>query len=198
MEWSLTGLPLPITLRPLSPLSDDELLEFSRKNRPFRIERNAKGEIEIMTPVGGRGSRRENFIGRELDFYAEEQGGVAFGSNAGFNLPDGSTLSPDASWMTSEKWNHLSPEEQEKFLPVCPDFVVEVLSQSDSLPMLRAKMEVWIANGATLGWLVDPYAATITIYRPGMAPEVVVRPVCIEAGPPVAGFRLTTDRLWAD
>ncbi len=197
MEWSLTGLPLPIVLRPPSPLTDDELLAFSRKNKPFRIERNAKGEIEIMTPVGGEGSRRENFIARELDFYAEEQGGVAFGPNAGFNLPDGSTLAPDAAWMSSSSWNELTPSQREKYPPRCPEFVVEVLSRSDSVRMLQAKMEVWIANGAKLAWLVDPFAATITIYRPDTAPEVLAKPDSIEAGDPVAGFRLTTSRLWA-
>jgi Uma2 family endonuclease len=197
MEWSLTGLPLPIVLRPPSPLSDDELIAFSRKNKPFRIERNAKGEIEIMTPVGGQGSRRENFIARELDFYAEEQGGVAFGPNAGFNLPDGSTLAPDAAWMSASSWKELTPAQREKYPPRCPEFVVEVLSQSDSVRVLQAKMEVWIANGAKLAWLVDPFAATITIYRPGIAPEVLAKPDSIEAGDPVAGFRLTTSRLWA-
>lgn len=197
MEWSLTGLPLPIVLRPPSPLTDDELIAFSRKNKPFRIERNAKGEIEIMTPVGGEGSRRKNFIGRELDFYAEEQGGVAFGANAGFNLPDGSTLAPDAAWMSESSWRALTPAQREKYPPRCPEFVVEVLSQSDSLRMLQAKMDVWIANGAKLAWLVDPYAATITIYRPGAEPEVLDKPDSIEAGDPVAGFRLTTSRLWA-
>jgi len=197
MEWSLTGLPLPIVLRPPSPLTDDELIAFSRKNKPFRIERNAKGEIEIMTPVGGEGSRRENFIGRELDFYAEEQGGVAFGANAGFNLPDGSTLAPDAAWMSESSWRELTPAQREKYPPRCPEFVVEVLSQSDSLRMLQAKMDVWIANGAKLAWLVDPYAATITIYRPDSEPEVLDKPDSIEAGDPVAGFRLTTSRLWA-
>ena len=197
MEWSLTGLPLPIVLRPPSPLTDDELITFSRKNKPFRIERNAKGEIEIMTPVGGEGSRRENFIARELDFYAEEQGGFAFGPNAGFNLPDGSTLAPDAAWMSSSSWNELTQAQREKYPPRCPEFVVEVLSQSDSIRMLQAKMEVWIANGAKLAWLVDPFAATITVYRPGVATEVLAKPDSIEAGDPVAGFRLTTSRLWA-
>ena len=91
MEWSLTGLPLPIVLRPLSPLTDDELIEFSRKNRPFRIERNAKGELEIMTPVGSKGSNWEAIVIRELGMWAEEDGrGLFFSSNGGFALPDGS------------------------------------------------------------------------------------------------------------
>ncbi len=198
MEWSLTGLPLPITLRPPSPLTDDGLLAFSRKNKPFRIERNAQGEIEITTPVGFESGRRETFIARELDFYAEEQGEKTVGPNAGFNLADGSTLAPDAAWMSDDQWSALTPAQREKFPPICPQFVVEVLSRSDSRSVLRTKMEAWIANGAQLAWVVDPYAATITIYRPGAAPEIQQRPASIEAGPPVAGFRLTTSRLWAD
>ena len=196
MEWSLTGIPLPIVLRPLSPLTDDELIAFSRKNKPFRIERNARGEIEIMTPVGLQGGRRETFIGRELDYWAEEQGGIAVGANVGFNLPDGSTLAPDAAWLSDVQWASLAPEQREKFPPICPEFIVEVLSASDSAPLLRTKMEVWIANGARLAWMIDPYRETITIYRADLAPEVLLRPDSIEAGPPVAGFRITTSRLW--
>ena len=198
MEWSLTGLPLPIVLRPPSPLTDDELIEFSRKNRPFRIERNARGEIEIMTPVGGWGSNWEAIVIRELGMWTEDDGrGMFFSSNGGFNLPDGSMLSPDASWVSYAHWNALSVEQQASYPPVCPEFVIEILSASDSLRLLQAKMEVWLSNGAQLAWMVDPYAATITIYRPGEAPEVLQRPDSIEAGSPVAGFRLTTSRLWA-
>jgi Uma2 family endonuclease len=196
MEWSLTGLPLPIVLRPPSPLTDDELMAFSHKNKPFRIERNAKGELEIMTPVGLQSGRRETFIARELDYWAEEQGGFAVGANVGFNLPDGSTLAPDAAWLSDTQWGSLTPEQREKFPPVCPEFIVEVLSANDSPPVLRAKMEVWLANGALLAWMVDPYRETITIYRPGVLPEVLQKPDSIEADAPVAGFRLTTSRLW--
>lgn len=109
MEWSLTGIPLPIVLRPLSPLTDDELIAFSRKNKPFRMERNAKGKIEIMTPVGLQAGRRETFIGRERDYWAEERGGVAVGANVGFNLPDGSTLAPDAAWLSDAQCASLAP-----------------------------------------------------------------------------------------
>ncbi len=198
MEWSLTGLPLPIVLRPLSPLSDDELIAFSRRNKPFRIERNARGELEIMTPVGGRGSNWEAIVIRELGMWTEDDGrGLFFSSNGGFSLPDGSMLSPDAAWVSFERWNVLSEDQQTSFPPLCPQFVVEVLSKSDSKPMLEAKMLVWLANGAELAWLVDPYQATISIYRPDQTVEVLDRPDSIEAGPPVAGFRLTTSRLWA-
>lgn len=194
----MTGLPLPIVLRPLSPLTDDELIAFSEKNKPFRIERNAKGELEIMTPVGYDGGRYETFVVMELGFWARENGtGEAGGPNTGFNLPDGSTLSPDAFWISNERLGGFTAEQRRRFLATCPEFVVEVLSESDSLAVLKSKMQHWIANGAQLAWMVDPYAATITIYMPGVEPEVMERPDSIEAGEPVAGFRLTTSRLWA-
>ena len=199
MEWSLTGLPLPIILRPPSLFSDDELLLLSRRNRTLRIEKNSHGELIVMTPVGGDGGRWEATVIRELGFWAEEDGrGTVFSSNSGFNLPDGSMLSPDASWVSLIRWNSLTAEQRREYPPLCPEFVVEILSATDSLHMLRAKMETWIANGAQLAWMIDPYAATLTIYRPGREPEVLEKPDFVEAEAPVAGFRLTTSNLWAN
>jgi Uma2 family endonuclease len=113
MEWSLTGLPLPIILRPPSPLSDDELIAFSRKNKPYRIEKNTRGELVIMTPVGTEGGERELRVGAQLMTWADSDGrGEANGPNAGWNLPDGSTLSPDASWIASDRIAHFSAAER--------------------------------------------------------------------------------------
>ena len=199
MEWSLTGLPLPLILRPPSPLSDDELIAFSRKNKPYRIEKNTCGEIVIMTPVGTEGGKRELRVAAQLMQWADQDGsGEANGPNAGWNLPDGSTLSPDASWITFDRIAQFTAEERERFLPVCPDFIIEVRSKSDSSNVLRAKMQTWIENGAQLAWMIDPYAATLTIYRPKREPETLERPDFVEAGAPVAGFRLTTSNLWAE
>ena len=198
MEWSLTGLPLPIILRPPSPLSDDDLLLLSSRNDALRIEKHANGDISVMTPVGGEGGNWEARIIARLLVWADEDGrGIAFSSNAGFNLPDGSTLSPDASWVSLVRWDALTPQQRKKYPPLCPEFVVEILSESDSPRQLRAKMLDWIANGAQLAWMIDPYAATLTIYRPGREPEVLDRPDSVEAEAPVAGFRLTTSNLWA-
>lgn len=198
MEWSLTGLPLPIILRPPSPLTDDELIAFSRKNKPYRIEKNPRGEITIMTPVGTEGGRRELRVGMQLMAWADEDGsGEANGPNAGWNLPDGSTLSPDACWTSYERMAGFSAAERERFLPLCPDFIIEVRSKSDSLRVLQSKMQTWIDNGAQLAWMIDPYAATLTIYRPDREPQVLDRPDFVEAKAPVAGFRLTTSNLWA-
>lgn len=198
MDWSLTGLPLPIVLRPPSPFSDDDLLVFSSKNSNLRIEKNAEGDLVIMTPLGGEGGMWEATVIRELGYWAEEDGtGITFSSNVAFNLQDGSTLSPDASWVSLERWNALTAQDRRRYPPLCPDFLVEIRSATDSKRVLKAKMETWIANGAQLAWMIDPYAATLTIYRPGKEPEVLERPNSVEAETPVAGFRLTTSNLWA-
>ena len=198
MEWTLTGLPLPITLRPPSPFSDDDIFALSEKNQALRIEKNAEGDLLIMTPLGGQSGIWEVRLLRELSYWAEEDGrGVTFSSNTGFNLPDGSMLSPNASWISNRRWDSLTSKDRRRYPPLCPEFVVEILSATDSVNSLDAKMETWIANGAQLAWLIDPYAATLTIYRPGQDRDVLKRPDFVEAGSPVVGFRLTTANLWA-
>jgi len=194
VTWA--GLPLPVTVRPAVAMTDDELMVFSRQNRMYRIERNAKGELEIMSPTGGQGSRWESRVIRELDFWAEQNGGASFSSNGGFHLPDGSVLSADAAWVSEARWQSLTKAEQRTFPPLCPDFLIEILSASDSRPVLEAKMLLWLANGVKLAWMVDPYKATLSVYRPDTAVEVLDRPDSVEAGDPVAGFRLSTLLLW--
>ncbi len=197
MEWSLTGVPLPIVLRPPSPLTDDELLAFSRKNRPYRVEKNTEGDLIIMTPVGGEGGYWEASISARLTVWAEKDArGLAFSPNTGFNLPDGSTLSPDASWVSLQRWNALTTEEQRRYPPLCPEFVIELRSTSDSLRPLQQKMVQYLENGAQLGWLIDPAVGTVTIFRPGREPEVLHQPAQVIGEGPVAGFTLATARLW--
>ena len=195
-EGVLFGLPMPLTFRPAAPMSDEELIAFSRRNKPYRIERNAAGELEIMSPVGFDGGQRELFVGAKLFEWAEQHGGIALSSNAGFTLVDGSVRSPDASWVSDVSWKELSREERRRFAPICPEFLIEILSESDSRLKLEAKMQMWIDKGAQLAWMIDPYAATLSIYRPGQAPELLERPDSVEADDVVPGFRLTTRLLW--
>jgi Uma2 family endonuclease len=195
-EMTLTGIPLPITLRPPVPLTDDEIMIFSRRNRPYQIERNVSGELEIMSPAGGEGSAWEALVILELGLWARDHGGVSFSSNCGFNLPDGSMRSPDAAWVSDERWFALTKVERRGYPPICPDFVLEVLSPSDSRKTLEMKMQAWIDNGAKLAWMIDPYKKTLSIYRPGSSAEVLERPESVEAREPVAGFRLSTLLLW--
>jgi len=195
-EMTLTGLPLPITVRPPVAISDDDLLELSRRNETLHIERNAKGELEIMSPAGGEGSRLESRVIRELDFWTEEHGGASFSSSAGFHLPDGSVMSPDAAWISEARWATLTKKERRKYPPLCPDFIVEVLSETHSRRVAEAKMQLWMENGALLAWMIDPGRCTVSIYRPGQRVEELLRPDLIEASEPVSGFRVNMLKLW--
>jgi len=196
-EGALFGLPMPLTLRPPNAMSDEELIAFSRRNRPYRIERNAKGELEIMSPTGSTGSYYEAYVIKALGVWAEEHGGMYFSSNGGFTLPDSAMRSPDASWIDQARWEQLSDADQARYAPLCPDFLIEIVSESDSRARLEEKMEMWIANGARLAWMIDPFAAELLIYRPGQLAERLVRPDLVEADAVVPGFRLETSRLWA-
>lgn len=196
-DGTLFGLPMPLTLRPPVVMSDEQLIAFSRRNRPYRIERNSKGELEIMSPTGSTGSYYEAYVIKALGVWAEEYGGMYFSSNGGFTLPDNAMRSPDASWIDQARWDPLSDADRAGYAPLCPDFLVEILSESDSRAGLEEKMQMWIANGACLAWMIDPFAGDITIYEPGQAPRRAIRPDWVEAETVVPGFRLETSRLWA-
>jgi len=197
-QIDLTDLEFPLTIRPSTRVSDEHLMRFSAQNRPYKIERSREGDITIMTPVGGIGSAHEMYVASSLFNWAEEDAtGIAFSPNGGFNLPDGSCLSPDAAWIPLERWNALSAEDQNGFPPLCPDFLIEVRSKSDSRGAVEAKMQVWIENGAKLAWLIDPVDSRVTIYQPGSEPEKLERPAVVLGTGPVQGFALRCARLWA-
>jgi Uma2 family endonuclease len=201
-EWatvSLKDVPLPARLHTSVTLTDEELMAFSQANKPCQVERLATGELLVMTPNGYEGNRREIYIARELDLWAEKDGrGQAVGASAGFNLFDGSTLSPDAGWVSAERLTGLTPQQRERFLPFAPDFVIEILSPSDSLSALDRKMEQWLANGVTLAWRIDPYGETVAIYTAGREPALLHRPDVVQGSGPVEGFRLDMARIWPD
>jgi Uma2 family endonuclease len=137
------------------------------------------------------------YVGSRLFSWTEQDGtGIDFSPSVGFNLPDGSCLSPDASWVSLERWNKLTLRQQAGFPPLCPDFLIEVRSQSDSRRVVEAKMQAWLDNGAQLAWLIDPIDGNAVIYRPGHPSETLVRPEVILAAEPVAGFELRCTRLW--
>jgi Uma2 family endonuclease len=150
-----------------------------------------------MTPSGYKNNLREAYVVHELFAWAEADGrGEVFSSNAGFNLPDGSTLSPDAGWVDSSRVAALTDNERERFLPFAPDFLIEILSPSDSLPALDAKMEQWIANGVRLGWRIDPFQRTVAIFATDEAPKILDVPECVEGTGPITGFELRMARVW--
>ena len=197
MNLAFTESQLPIRIRFEQPLSDDALARFSSENDPLRIERDANGELIIMTPVHSDGGLIETRVLFELTLWARADGrGLTFSSNAGFTLPDGSMRAPDASWISLQRWNALTRAQQQSYAPICPEFVIEVRSNSDRLINLEAKMEMWIANGAQLAWLIDPERKAVSIYRPGDSPELLHDPTSVQGTGPVAGFELVLSRIW--
>jgi Uma2 family endonuclease len=198
MGLSLIELPLPIKIVPAAPVTDEQFLAFSRANEPYRFEKNANGEIVMMTPAGRQGDEREVELASELRAWARLDGrGEVNGANAGWNLPDGSTRSPDASWTSRQQLARFSAEEQEHFLPICPEFIAEIRSRSDSIGELREKMDMWMANGAKLAWLIDPYAATVYVYRPSRELEILHKPEFLHGEGPIQDFHLPMERFWA-
>ena len=150
-----------------------------------------------MSPTGTDGSEVEGDVYLELGIWARADGrGRAYPATAGFKLPDTSVRAPDAAWMSFRRRNALSPEERKSFGQVCPEFVIEVRSETDRLPPLQEKMGIWIANGVELAWLIDPQEKTVTIYRAGEEPEVLVEPSSVLGSGPVAGFELVMGRVW--
>jgi Uma2 family endonuclease len=167
-------------------------------NPDIPFERNADGSVSVMTPVGGEGSFRSGEIFAQLRNWAKSNGeGLSFDSSGGFTLPNGAVRSPDASWIRLDRWNALSDEEQEVFSPIAPDFVVEVRSKSDKLPTLRKKMHEYIAQGVCLGWLIDPQAKTVEVYRPDHPPARYENPKSLRAGPELPGFALDLKPIWS-
>jgi Uma2 family endonuclease len=198
MGLSLLDLPLPIKIEPAISLSDEEILAFACANEPYRIEQNARGEIIVMTPVGGESSSWEAYLNYAVTRWAIETGkGISFSPSAGFRLPDKTLLSPDTSWIATDRWESLSKQQQRGFTPFCPDFLIELRSPSDSASAAEEKMDQWMANGANLAWLIDPIRKLGIIYRPGQQPETLHKPEVLEGEGPVAGFRLEMGRFWA-
>ncbi len=192
-----TGYPVTLRVEPVIHLTDDELFEVCAMNRELRIERSAAGELLIMTPTGGETSARNSEISLQLGQWARSDGtGRAFDSSGGFILPNGALRSPDASWVALSRLDALTPEQKKKFLPLCPDFVVELRSPSDTVPVLEHKMQEYIANGARLGWIIDPEERRVVVYTPDAPARVLEDPDSVSAEPVLPGFRLALADIW--
>ena len=172
-------------------MTDAEFMDFCAQNPELRIEMTSKGELIVMSPVTGRGGNRNFFLtGRFFEWAENDNTGVGFDSSTCFTLPNGAKRSPDVSWIRRERWDALTPEEQDEFPPICPDFVVELRSKSDRLKMLEEKMEEYLLNGAQLGWLIDPLQKRVHIYRPGSPVEILNQPQEVSGEPLLKGFVL--------
>lgn len=198
MNLDLSSLPMPIRLRPVSPMSDDEFMRFSEENNPFRMEREPNGEVSVMTPAGSKTGLINGRVFEALSVWTREDGrGVAFDSSTGFRLPNSAVRSPDAAWASNRRWDALTDTEQEGFAPMCPEFVVELTSPSDRIGDVKKKMvDEWIGNGAELAWLIEPKTRQVTIYRPEQVAEVLEDPSSVQGTGCVAGFELVMERVW--
>ena len=190
--------PIVLQMLPELQMTDEQFFEFCQINRDLRIERNKFGEISIMSPTGGTTGNRSGSIFGELYIWSNQDGtGICFDSSTGFKLSTGADRSPDAAWMKLERWNSLSEEQQEKFAPICPDFVVELRSPSDNLKPLQEKMAEYMSEpGIQLGWLIDRKNRKVYIYRPGLPEECLDNPATVSADPVLPGFILNMSKVW--
>lgn len=193
----VTTRPLVIQLPESLRLSEEDFYEFCQLNRELKVERTARGEIVIMPPTGGETGSRSSEINMQLRFWSKRDGtGAVFDSSTGFILPNGAERSPDAAWVLHTRLAQLSPESRKKFLPLCPDFVIELKSPSDRLENLQAKMEEYIENGTQLGWLLDPDKRRIYVSVRGAPVRIVEAVTSISGDPPLTGFTLDLKDVW--
>ncbi|WP_230840480.1 Uma2 family endonuclease [Gloeobacter morelensis] len=179
-------------------MTDEQYFQLCRANRDLRFERSAKGELIIMPPAGGKSGGRNFRLTQQLANWTDTNDlGTGFDSSTGFKLPNGADRSPDAAWVRLERWKALTAEEQDRFVPLCPDFVAELRSKTDSIKGLRLKMQEYLDNGAQLGWLIDPQARKVEIYRPGLPVEVLDNPERLSGEPVLPGFVLNLAPIWA-
>ncbi|BAY17616.1 hypothetical protein NIES21_34560 [Anabaenopsis circularis NIES-21] len=166
--------PLTLNIPPAVGLTDEQFYQICLANDEWRIELTAEGELIIMPPTGGESGIQNSDINIELGLWNRQAKlGKVFDSSTEFRLPNGAYRSPDAAWVTQERWDALTPDQRRRFPPICPDFVIELRSRTDSLKKLRAKMQEYRDNGARLGWLIDPITPLVEIYRPGIAVETL-------------------------
>jgi Uma2 family endonuclease len=178
------------------PMTDEQFWHLCQNHPDIRFERTAHGELIIMPPTGGITSNKNSGLNAQLYFWNRETKlGKTFDSSGGFKLPNGADRSPDASWVTIERWDSLTLDQQTRFVPLCPNFVGELRSSSDSLAELQAKMQEYIDNGARLGWLLDPQRQVVEIYRPGQAVEVRHAPSSLSGEDVLPGFVLDLSEI---
>ena len=174
-----------------------QFLQLCADNGDLRMELTAERELIVMPPTGLITSSRNSDLNYQLRHWSRRDGtGVVFDSNGGYTLPNGAIRAPDASWLLRSRWESLTPAEQAGFAPICPDFVIELRSPSDSLAVVQAKMAEYMDNGARLGWLIDPQARRVYVYRPGQTVAMLDAPETVSGDPELPGFVLDLTEIW--
>ena len=188
---------LTINLNPHLTLDDQQFETICQNNKDLRFERNAKGELIIMSPTGSETGNKNSSLSGQLWFWNHQKKlGKTFDSSTGFKLPNGANRSPDVSWIKLERWEKLTVEERETFPPIAPDFVLELMSPSDSLTDAQNKMLEYMENGVQLGWLFNRKTRIVEIYRQGREKEVLTNPQVLSGENVLLGFSLNLDIVW--
>ena len=189
--------PLVLRAGPNVGITNEQFFRLCLLNPDLRLERTAKGDVIVMPPAGGKtGARNSNLVMQVAAWAHADGSGITFDSSTGFELPNGALRSPDVAWVRRARLLQLSGEQKERFLPLCPDFVIELLSPSDSLSMTQEKMDEHLANGAQLGWVIDPAPCRVYRYRPGVAVDQLDNPTRLAADPVLPGFVLDLAPIW--
>ncbi|BAY30081.1 hypothetical protein NIES2107_19250 [Nostoc carneum NIES-2107] len=188
---------LTLKLDSVIKLTSEEFYQLCQDNPDLKLERNAAGELIIMPPTGGEtGKRNVNLILQVAQWNEQNQLGEVFDSSTGFTLPNGADRSPDVSWVEKSRWNALTAEQREKFIPLCPDFVIEILSPSDRLQKVQEKMQEYLANGCRLGFLINRKQQELEIYRPQQPVEILKAPLTVSGEDVLPGFILNLQKIW--
>ena len=172
-------------------LTDEQFYHLCLSNPDRQLELSANGELIIMPPVGGTsGNREASLIGKVWAWNEATKLGYIFSSSTIFRLPNGGKRSPDVAWVKKDRWESLTAEQQEKFPPICPDFVIELRSRTDALSDLQEKMQEYLDSGLQLGWMINPRQEQVEIYRPNQAVEIISFPTCLSGETILPKFKL--------
>ncbi|MGF1601507.1 MAG: Uma2 family endonuclease [Thermosynechococcaceae cyanobacterium] len=188
---------LPIRIPQALQVTDEQFSAFVAANPDLRLERTATGELIIMPPTGSESGNYNFELNTDLGIWNRQARlGKAFDSSTGFRLPNGATRSPDSAWIINERWNKLTPQQRRGFAPICPDFVLELASETDSADTLRQKMQEYIENGCRLGWLIIPKTQQVEIFRSGQMPELLQSPEMLSGEAVLPGFVLNLQLIF--
>lgn len=172
--------------------------KISKDNPELKLEVSATGELVIMSPTGGETGKKNLNLGAQLWVWNNQKNlGSAFDSSTCFKFPNGALRSPDVSWIAQERWDSLSNEQKKKFPPIAPDFVLELMSESDTLKETQEKMAEYMAVGVRLGWLINPQAKQVEIYRHGKNKEILENPSSLSGEEVLKDFVLDLSKIWS-
>jgi Uma2 family endonuclease len=188
---------ITLNLNSIIKLTSEQFYQLCEENPDLKLERNANGELIVMPPTGGETGKSNSTANAQIWTWNEQtELGEVFDSSTGFTLPNKADRSPDVSWVEKSRWSALTPEQREKFIPLCPDFVIELVSPSDSLKKSQEKMQEYMENGCRLGWLINRKKREVEIYRPGEDVEVLQSPLTLSGENVLPGFVLNLQKIW--